>query len=766
MKHVFKRILPLLLIVLLIIGCIPFVSFGEEPSGLTLDSSVTIDFYAEGNSEVILDFTPAADGFYVFYTEGDEDTLGTVCLNGTYVAENDDFHNTNFRVLCRLEKEKTYQLSVALWNSEPVYDGIVTVKAAKLVPSDLAVGESISRSIAPGGMELIRLNAEADSSYLVSVDTEDLCFGIYCELLSDSELDFHKGDDLGASSPVYLYNDPDWAYYVLAMSGNTEETLSFTLESTKAVAATGIVLDRASYEGIVGTSLYLNATFLPANAAIEPIEWVSSNEEVAVVDSNGKVTFLKAGTATITAKTETLSASCAVTVKAPSSIGVCTPVTVSLTPGESTAFLFTVTKEDLYCFNSFDLEGLLADPFASIYNAETGKPLYSGDDSNNTRHFRITARLKAGSYLFVISSYTNIIGSYEDVRTFNVRVSSSHQGIPTHFANGNYTASGKNGHSGVCEYCGAFTEPHTYDDDWNCLLCGYEHGENHVINDPDGYDHLYHYGECAECGWWAALPHTFEGEDQKCICGYAFHAHDIPALAYYNDSVHEGVCTVCDYLIETPHEYDEDGNCVCGYFKHTHLFNDYNITESEHDCVCELCYIGFCESHDFDETGKCICGYFDHEHESNGKYTDYFDEYAHQTTCSSCGLIFWEYHGFDAEGNCACGYFEHEHELEDYKELDDYQHFCVCTICDLEFVERHHFDENDCCPTCGMGYGTLGDVNDDGALTISDVTALLDVIAGQAEAPGMSIADMSGDDTLTISDVTLLLDILAGTVTI
>ena len=504
MKVFFKRALPLVLAVLLTIGCIPFVSFGEEPSGLTLDTPMTIDFYAEGSLEVILDFTPAEDGLYVFYTEGYEDTCGTVYGDGYEIASNDDFCNSNFLILCRLEKEKTYQLSVTLWGDEPISDGIVTVKAAKLVPSDLAVGKSISQSIAPNTMTLFRINAEEKNSYFLNATySDDLVFGVFSEYLFGEGL-LSLEQYLYNSSPICINDAGEWTYYVLAMSAGIEETLSFTLESTKAVAATGIVLDHTSYAGVAGTSFYLNATFLPANAAIEPIEWVSSNEEVAVVDSNGQVIFLKTGTATITAKTETLSASCAVTVKAPASISVCTPVTVSLTRGESTAFLFTVTKEDLYCFNSFDVAGILADPYASIYNAETKEHLYNNDDSNGTRHFSITARLKEGSYLFVISSYSNPTGSSEDVRTFNVRVSSSHQGIPTHFANGNYTANGKSGHSGVCEYCGEFEEDHTAGEDGSCIVCGYvqsdlgDANEDGTVDVSDVTDLLKHLAGTAE----------------------------------------------------------------------------------------------------------------------------------------------------------------------------------------------------------------------------------------------------------------------------
>lgn len=63
-------------------------------------------------------------------------------------------------------------------------------------------------------------------------------------------------------------------------------------------------------------TIQLSASVLPAEAP-QTILWSSSNEKVATVDSNGKVTILENGTATITAKSsvdQEISASCVITV--------------------------------------------------------------------------------------------------------------------------------------------------------------------------------------------------------------------------------------------------------------------------------------------------------------------------------------------------------------------------------------------------------------------------------------------------------------------
>ena len=65
-----------------------------------------------------------------------------------------------------------------------------------------------------------------------------------------------------------------------------------------------IILDKT--EGIlnVGGSVTINATVTPDNATNASVNWSSSDESVATVDSSGKVTAVAAGSATITATSE------------------------------------------------------------------------------------------------------------------------------------------------------------------------------------------------------------------------------------------------------------------------------------------------------------------------------------------------------------------------------------------------------------------------------------------------------------------------------
>lgn len=77
-----------------------------------------------------------------------------------------------------------------------------------------------------------------------------------------------------------------------------------------------VVLDQTALLLMVGESATLIATVLPENADDKTVTWTSNNPGVATVD-HGVVTAVKSGTAIITAKAGTKSATCTVTVKAP-----------------------------------------------------------------------------------------------------------------------------------------------------------------------------------------------------------------------------------------------------------------------------------------------------------------------------------------------------------------------------------------------------------------------------------------------------------------
>ena len=84
------------------------------------------------------------------------------------------------------------------------------------------------------------------------------------------------------------------------------------------IVPTSVALNKTTLTLDTGKTSNLKATVYPSNAANKKCTWSSSNTSVATVDSNGKVTAKKAGTATITVKTSNgKTATCKVTVNLP-----------------------------------------------------------------------------------------------------------------------------------------------------------------------------------------------------------------------------------------------------------------------------------------------------------------------------------------------------------------------------------------------------------------------------------------------------------------
>jgi len=107
---------------------------------------------------------------------------------------------------------------------------------------------------------------------------------------------------------------------VVTVATTDGSNLSATCTITVKQLVNSIALNKESLSLIVGNTETLIATILPTNATDKSLTWNSSNASSATVDSQGKVTAKKAGTAIITASTtdgSNLSATCEVTVIQP-----------------------------------------------------------------------------------------------------------------------------------------------------------------------------------------------------------------------------------------------------------------------------------------------------------------------------------------------------------------------------------------------------------------------------------------------------------------
>ena len=138
---------------------------------------------------------------------------------------------------------------------------------------------------------------------------------------------------------------------ITATSSNGKTAGCTVTVKQKEIAITGISLNKSTTSLTESESETLTATITPSNATGDKtVKWSSSNEAVAAVDSNGKVTAKKAGTAVITATSSNgKTAGCTVTVKqkeiAITGISL-NKSTTSLTESESETLTATITPSN------------------------------------------------------------------------------------------------------------------------------------------------------------------------------------------------------------------------------------------------------------------------------------------------------------------------------------------------------------------------------------------------------------------------------------
>ena len=134
---------------------------------------------------------------------------------------------------------------------------------------------------------------------------------------------------------------------ITASAGSKSATCKVTV-SKNVVAVTSITLNKSSLTLTEGDSETLTATVSPSDATDPTVTWTSSNTSVATV-SNGTVTAIKEGSATITAKAGEKTATCKVTVEkkyvAVSDISL-NFSSLDLTEGDTQQITVTITPSD------------------------------------------------------------------------------------------------------------------------------------------------------------------------------------------------------------------------------------------------------------------------------------------------------------------------------------------------------------------------------------------------------------------------------------
>lgn len=221
--------------------------------------------------------------------------------------------------------------TAATYESKQEADSAAQQAAADKIDWTWEIGDDSIASVDANGV----ITGIKGGNTIVTLTSADGKFSAKCPVTVNQPLKAIKLDDIALETNGHT---SETVAYTLEPADTTEDdvTLSVADESiaklegnklvavsdgtTKITATSGIVKTSAKVtvttkveqivlnktEGVltVGNSVTVTATVTPDNATNTTINWTSSDEKVATVDSNGKVTAVAAGNATIKATSE------------------------------------------------------------------------------------------------------------------------------------------------------------------------------------------------------------------------------------------------------------------------------------------------------------------------------------------------------------------------------------------------------------------------------------------------------------------------------
>lgn len=237
-----------------------------------------------------------------------------------------------------IEENKTYDSREGKITIKPnegnVQEQVITVRQAQ---KDALIVEKTSYDMPYGGGE-IEIKVEANVAFNVTPNVDWLHY-IQTKALSSSTVCIKVDENS-------TYSNREGKIEIAQQNGSLKHTI--TVKQGGRIAVTSVTLDKTSVKLKEGESVTLVATVKPDNATDKTVTWTSSEAAVASADASGKVTAIKEGSATITAKAGEKSATCSVIVKndVPVNSVELNRTTLSLIAGETASLVATVKPDE------------------------------------------------------------------------------------------------------------------------------------------------------------------------------------------------------------------------------------------------------------------------------------------------------------------------------------------------------------------------------------------------------------------------------------
>lgn len=178
-------------------------------------------------------------------------------------------------------------------------------------PGEVFPKVELSNPMSSDGRNYYKISGSTDDSLPVTLPAGTL-YTFEFEAIKDGAASFSMSKET-VMNGSYEEDSSETA----AVPADKAATATVTVQPKDAVAVETVTVSPETATMEVGEEMTLTAAVAPDNADDQTVEWKSSNDAVATVDENGKVTAIAAGEATITATAGGKSGSCVVTVNKP-----------------------------------------------------------------------------------------------------------------------------------------------------------------------------------------------------------------------------------------------------------------------------------------------------------------------------------------------------------------------------------------------------------------------------------------------------------------
>ena len=242
--------------------------------------------------------------------------------------------------------------SVATVSTEGVVTAVKAGTATITVASENGKTATCTVTVETKVIEVTEISISKTELTLTEGETATLTATVMPEDATDKTVTWTSSDESVAtvsSEGVVTAVKAGTATITVASENGKTATCAVTVEA-KVIEVSEIAISRTELTLTEGENETLTATVMPEDATDKTVTWTSSDESVATVSSEGVVTAVKAGTATITVASENgKTATCAVTVEAKvievSEIAI-SKTELTLTEGENETLTATVMPED------------------------------------------------------------------------------------------------------------------------------------------------------------------------------------------------------------------------------------------------------------------------------------------------------------------------------------------------------------------------------------------------------------------------------------